>query len=341
MIVYSGALIVLISFAGSALTVWGAYGIFKAAYKPKEDRPYTFTEELKANRLPTGFYIIAGKQRIGKTSLGAAVMITDYLYHGRERLDEACAEVDYMNAIDNSWQLHAPPIAYRSKDVVHLDARAGVDSLHIDITQFGLPGGNLKVQYLPPGTFLHFPELDADLNCREWANTPMEIIDAIKWQGHQNLTTVADMQSFGRVDAALRELTTDLWYVVDRKDKYERIHWWSRRKRLASTEWTFLWLKPQENAMFRDVLRNDLPPNIEKWLRKRVTDGCRICRFKFEGNIYERYNANSGKAYFYSGLDDFYVESHTPGDYRKASIEAFCKSNPLSFSKTESENDKK
>lgn len=82
MIVYSGACIVLISLVSSAFTVWGAYGIFKAAYKPKEDRPYTFTEELKANRLPTGFYIIAGKQRIGKTSLGAAVMITDYRYHG-------------------------------------------------------------------------------------------------------------------------------------------------------------------------------------------------------------------------------------------------------------------
>lgn len=333
MIVYSGALIVLISLAGSAFTVWGAYGIFKAAYKPKEDRPYTFTEELKANRLPTGFYIIAGKQRIGKTSLSTAVMITDYLYHGNERLDEARAEINYMNAIDSSWQLHAPPIAYRSKDVVHMDPRRGVDTLHIDITQFGLPGGKLNVQYLPPGTFLNFPELDADLNCREWVKTPMEIIDAIKWQGHQNLTIMADMQSFGRVDAALRELTTDLWYVVDRKDKYERVKWWSRRKKLASTEWTFLWLKPQENAMFRDVLRNDLPPNIEKWLRKRVMEGCRICRFTFEGNIYERYNSNSGKAYFYSGLDDFYVESHTPGDYRRESIEAFCKNNPLSFSK--------
>ena len=337
MIVYSGALIVLISFASSALTVLGAYGIFRAVYKPKEERPHTFTEELKENRLPTGFYVIAGKQRIGKTSLGAAVMITDYLYHGRERLDEARSEIEHMNAIDPDWDLHCPPLAYRSKDIVHLDARAGVDTLHIDITQFGLPGGNLNVQYLPPGTFLHFPELDADLNCREWANTPMEIIDAIKWEGHQNLTTVADMQSFNRVDAALRELTTDLWYVVERRDKYARVKWWRRRKELVSTEWTFLWLKPQENAMFRDVLRNDLPPTIEKWLRKRVTDGCRICRFKFEGNIYERYNANSGKAYFYSGLDDFYVESHAPQDYRRASIEAFCKSNPLKFSKNENE----
>ena len=337
MIVYSGALIVLISFASSALTVWGAYGIFRAVYKPKEERPHTFTEELKENRLPTGFYVIAGKQRIGKTSLGAAVMITDYLYHGRERLDEARSEIEHMNAIDPDWDLHCPPLAYRSKDIVHLDARAGVDTLHIDITQFGLPGGNLNVQYLPPGTFLHFPELDADLNCREWANTPMEIIDAIKWQGHQNLTTVADMQSFSRVDAALRELTTDLWYVVERRDKYARVKWWRRRKELVSTEWTFLWLKPQENAMFRDVLRFDLPATIEKWLRKRVTDGCRICRFKFEGNIYERYNANSGKAYFYSGLDDFYVESHAPQDYRRASIDAFCKSNPLKFSKNENE----
>lgn len=337
MIVYSGALIVLISFASSALTVWGAYGIFRAVYKPKEERPHTFTEELKENRLPTGFYVIAGKQRIGKTSHGAAVMITDYLYHGRERLDEARSEIEHMNAIDPDWDLHCPPLAYRSKDIVHLDARAGVDTLHIDITQFGLPGGNLNVQYLPPGTFLHFPELDADLNCREWANTPMEIIDAIKWQGHQNLTTVADMQSFNRVDAALRELTTDLWYVVERRDKYARVKWWRRRKELVSTEWTSLWLKPQENAIFRDVLRNALPPTIEKWLRKRVTDGCRICRFKFEGNIYERYNANSGKAYFYSGLDDFYVESHAPQDYRRASIEAFCKSNPLKFSKNENE----
>lgn len=89
MVVYSGACIVLISLAGSALTVWGAYGIFRAVYKPKCERTFTFTDQLKENRLPTGFYVIAGKQRSGKTSLGAAVMITDYRYHGSERLDEA------------------------------------------------------------------------------------------------------------------------------------------------------------------------------------------------------------------------------------------------------------
>lgn len=333
MIVYSGALIVLISFASSALTVWGAYGIFRAVYKPKEERPHTFTEELKEQRMPPGFFVIAGQQGAGKTSLMAAITITDYIYHGNERLDEARAEINYMNAIDSSWQLHAPPLAYRGKDVLHLDPRRGVDTLHIDIRQFGLPGGKLNVQYLPPGTFLNFPELDADLNCREWSNTPMEIIDAIKWLRHQDLTIMADMQSFYRGDKALRELTTDLWYVVERKDKYERVKWWSRRKKLVSTEWTFIWSKPQQNAALNEMLGKELPPKVEKTLRKCLAEGCRICRFRFEGNIYERYNSNSGKAYFYSGLDDFYVESHTPGDYRRESIEAFCKSNPLSFSK--------
>lgn len=333
MIVYSGACIVLISIASSAFTVWGAYAIFKAAYKPKQDRPYTFTEQLKEQRMPSGFFVIAGQQGAGKTSLMAAITITDYLYHGRERLDEARAEIEYMNAIDSSWQLHTPLLAYRGKDAVHLDPRAGVDSLHIDITRFGLPGGSLDVQHLPPGTFLCFPEIDADLNCREWTKTPMEIIDAIKWLRHQDLTIIADMQSFDRVDAALRELTTDLWYVIDRRDRYERVKWWSKRKKLASTEWTFIWLKPQQNAVLRDVLRNDLTPHVEKMLRKCLADGSRICRFVFEGNIYERYNSHSGKAYFYRGLEDFYVESHVPVDYSRASVEAFSESNPLTFSK--------
>ena len=53
MIVYSGACIVLISLASSAFTVWGAYAIFKAAYKPKQDRPYTFTDEQRESRMPT------------------------------------------------------------------------------------------------------------------------------------------------------------------------------------------------------------------------------------------------------------------------------------------------
>ena len=83
MIVYSGACIVLISIASSAFTVWGVYAIFKAAYKPKQDRPYTFTEQLKEQRMPSGFFVIAGQQGAGKTSLMAAITITDYLYHGR------------------------------------------------------------------------------------------------------------------------------------------------------------------------------------------------------------------------------------------------------------------
>ena len=109
--------------------------------------------------------------------------------------------------------------------------------------------------------------------------------------------------------------------------------WWIKRKKLASTEWTFIWLKPQQNAVLRDVLRNDLTQHVEKMLRKCLADGSRICRFVFEGNIYERYNSYSGKAYFYRGLEDFYVESHVPVDYSRASVEAFSESNPLTFSK--------
>ena len=92
MIVYSGACIVLKSIASSAFTVWGAYAIFKAAYKPKQDRPYTFTEQLKEQRMPSGFFVIAGQQGAGKTSLMAAITHSDedrdtYLY-ARDELKE-------------------------------------------------------------------------------------------------------------------------------------------------------------------------------------------------------------------------------------------------------------
>ena len=185
-------------------------------------RPLTVDEEIRQNMLPTGFYVICGRQRAGKGSLGTAVMDTDCTYHCNERLTYAQAEIDALNAIPQAdpYDLHLPDFPYRSKTKMLLGSTYR-PTYHIDVNQFALPDGQANVQYLPPYTMIHCEEIDAYMNCRSWKKSEVEkanVIDAIKWCGHNRLTFIGDAQVFDRLDAAVRALTTDVWYIIRRKD---------------------------------------------------------------------------------------------------------------------------
>ena len=74
--------------------------------------------------LPFGFYVICGRQRSGKGSLGTAVMDTDCTYHCAERLMRAQVEVDALNSLQQAdpYNLHLPDFPYRSKNKMLLGA---------------------------------------------------------------------------------------------------------------------------------------------------------------------------------------------------------------------------
>jgi hypothetical protein len=319
----------VLGLAGLALGGTFAYILIKArAARGRVEPTNSYTDELRKNMLPTGFYVICGRQRVGKTSLGAAMMITDYKYHAGERLAKAAAEIAKMNAIPQAepYNLHCPDLAYRSKDNILLDAKNWIQTYHFDIPQFALPDGIHSVQYFPPYTFLHAAELDAFMNSRTWQDDKdlkLNIIDAIKWIGHQEITFIGDAQSFGRLDAAVRALATDMLYVLKMKpvEKWRRKpgHLFRHEKIIEKVVWDFIWVKPQLKAEAEELskLGITVPPS----------EFSRRCRFIYEGNIFERYDDKSGKAYWYRGIEDFYLEEHPSVSLARDDVADFCARN--------------
>ena len=135
-----------------------------------------------------------------------------------------------------------------------------------------------------------------------------DIIDGFKYIRHHDLVFLGDAQNFGKVDAAVRKLTTDVIYILSKKDVYGKKHRFSRKKTLLRTEWEFIWVKHQqaENAASLGEMGIEVR---EKNARK--------CKLIYEGNIYSQYNSQSGKPYWYRGIKQFSVEKH-PENVRKA-----------------------
>lgn len=313
-----------------ALIVYGLVKLFRRL-RVLVQVPFTVDVELRRNMLPTGFYVICGRQRAGKGALGTAVMDTDCTYHCTERLIKAQAEIDELNAIqqEEPYNLHLPDFPYRSKNKMLLGADYR-PTYHIDVNQFALPDGQNNVQYIPPYTLVHCEEIDAYMNCRSWDKASVEkanVIDAIKWLGHNELSFIGDAQVFGRLDAAVRALTTDIWYLIKRKDFYEddeKISPWKalfRRPehRVIKTEWTFLWIKNQMKTQANELRTFGEMIDTAEYVRK--------CKFVYYGNIYERYNSKSGRPYWLKGIKDYYVETHPDDTPTREAVDDYCKRN--------------
>ena len=53
----------------------------------------------------------------------------------------------------------------------------------------------------------------------------------------------------------------------------------------------------------------------------------RKCKFVYEGNIYDRYNAESGRLYWLQGIKDYYVEMHPSEIPTRDAVDDYCKRN--------------
>lgn len=320
LIVIAGT-VVMLGITAGALTI-------KHRHKPEDAPASRFNRDLQDAPLPSGVYMIIGPQGVGKTSLMMAIMSEDYRYHGAERLVKARAEVAKMQAVDASYNsLSVPPCAYRSRTKLMLPN--GKPTYHIDISQFGLPEGQADVQYLPCSTFVACDEIDSYMDSRRWQEDKQYIIDGLKYIRHNDLVLMADAQSFDKVDIAIRRLTTDIFYVTDKRDIYDKPKWWARffpradKRKIIATEWHFLHIKQQlmDNAQRLKQLGIDTP--VSSYYRK--------CKFVFTGNIYKQYNSVSGKPYWYNGIKTYEVEQHPYNNLTRAGVEQWCNSNALRF----------
>ncbi len=314
------ALIITASACAFIITfVLGLAILYKRFHKTDLERTNTVTDEFVDKPIPPGVYLITGPQGVGKTSFMNALISIDSKYHGEARLAAAQAEIDVLNK--SGYNLRLPPCAYRTRSKLFLPN--GKPTYHTDISQFGLPGRRAGVQYFPPHTVIGCDEIDSFMDCREWnknARMKADIIDAFKYIRHQDIVFLGDLQNFSKVDAAVRKLTTDVIYILGKKDVYGKKHRFSRKKTLLRTEWEFIWVKHQqaENAESLREMGIDVK---EKNARK--------CKLIYEGNIYRQYDSQSGKPYWYRGIKQFTVEKHPENVFSPEGVEKYCTQNAL------------
>lgn len=289
-----------------------------------EDLPITFDEYLKQHMLPEGVYIICGRQRSGKGSLGCAIMDVDATYHGGERYQLAQEFVDGLND-DYGYDLKLPEHLYYSKNKMYLTPDYA-ETHHVDVLDVALPE-TAEDMHFPPYAMFSLEELDGVMNARTWKSAPEKkanVIDGYKWGGHQNLTIMGDAQSFGRLDIAIRSLATDIFYIINRKDFYSDDiphRWWEFRKRrepnhVVKTEWEFLWIK---NQLYQEAVA------LSQYGDFINRDDCiKKCKFVYDGNIYERYNSKSGQAYWYKNIKNFACATHPADSLSPEAVDDYC-----------------
>ncbi len=285
------------------------------------ERTGTVTDEIMDAPIKSGFYVFCAPQGGGKTSLMYAMMSLDARFHGATRLEEGARQCKKLNAIpqENPYKLTMPACAYRTRSLVMLPN--GKPTYHTDISQFGLPGKS-GVQFFPQGTFLAFEEIDSFMDCRKWQEDKQNVIDGIKYVRHNNLVVMGDCQNFSKLDVALRRLTTDLIFVVSKRDVYETVHTKNGPVRqFKGNEWEFYWTKQQlmENA---EMMR-------QYGFQIDTKQFVRHCKLFYPGNIHNQYDSCAGKPYWYNGLEQYEIEKHPSNALSRDGIKAFISQNAL------------
>lgn len=290
------------------------------------DKPLTFDEELRQNMLTTGIYVATGHQRAGKGSLCCAISDIDATWHGEARKQLAQDFVDKLNKQDD-YELTLPEHLYYSKNKMYLTPEY-IETYHVDVLDVALPETE-KDMHFAPYSFFILEEMDAVMNARTWKDgehKKANVIDGYKWGGHNNLVILGDAQVFARLDAAARALTTDIFYILRRRDYYsddEPRKWWQfahkEENHVIRTEWEFLWIRNQmhQEAQALSKFGDFIKP--ENYIKK--------CKLVYEGNIYERYNSKSGQAYWYKNIKEFACAPHPDDSMTRAAVDDYCERN--------------
>ena len=269
------------------------------------------TAELRKNPFPPGFFVITGEQGAGKTSLATALLCVDARRWARERRLQALEIAEDFETANNI-QLDIAEYLYFSN--IEISLIKNHKTHYVDLPRFGLPNPFYRVQYFPNSSVIFIQEADLLLFCRDWQTTNAYLIDLLKYVRHFNLTVFFDMQDINNLDVAVRRLVMGIFHIRYSYTARFFLFWKERR-------WKFTYINNQlHNLMagFSDSERKRL---------KVVRNG----RFRFIGNIFNRYNSFSGKWYFLHGIEKYGYEylPHPKASYKIKDIDKFIEEHPL------------
>lgn len=291
------------------------------------------TKILRRSPFPPGFYVITGAQGAGKTSLAAALLCTDHKRWAKYRSDMA-REVASEYYRQNGVKLNISSRLYFTNIKILLDKRRRLLTHYVDLPRLGLPNPDYDVQYLPKGSVVFIQEADLLLFCRTWAETNVYLINLLKYIRHNMLTVFFDCQDINNLEAAVRRLTMGIFHV---NESYTTSHWlfWKKRK------WRYTYVNNQLNNLMKTVANG---------VEKRVSV-VRNGRFRFIGNIFERYKSFSGIWYFLNGIEKKGYEylPHPAESFSISDIKKWVEAHPLikpasmrrGYKKQEAKNDNK
>lgn len=243
-------------------------------------------KDLKKEPFPSGVFVFAGEQGAGKTSLGAALFCEDYKKWRKERRTKA-EELAQRFYADSGVKLDISDRVYFSNVEFVLNKRHKLSTHYVDVQRLGLPNPDYQVQYLPRGSMVYIQEGDILLFCQDNKTLSKYLIDLCKYVRHMGLTVIIDCQVFGRIDKSIRSLSMGIYYITESYDS-RFFFFWKRRK------WKFFYIRNQLNEVVKELATVGVHIKVSV-----VEKG----KFKFRGNIFERYDSFSAEAYFLDGIE--------------------------------------
>lgn len=280
---------------------------------------------IMRERLPVGLIALIGKQGAGKTSSAVAMLSNDWKHHHNERFAESAAFYKELNK--DGFDLHLPQnrTLYFSSDEIVLSQKPLVKTWYIDPQKFKLPNLDEEVEYVPRGSVVFLPEFDNIINCRDWKSMSPYLVALAKYARHWDLTIIIDFQVWLQLDASWRRLMMYTVFVYDTYDgRFPRLKAFFHIKN--KRYWRWCWCDNQLNAFVKDLGQMAVPPKLVKRLSKRIA---RDRKYVFRGNIFVRYESQSGYRFFLRGIHDYKYVPHKKVDNSPEGIEVYCREHPV------------
>ena len=283
-------------------------------------------KRIMKERLPVGLFALIGKQGAGKTSCGSAFMCNDYKYHSLERYNECKQFTDYLNS--NGFNLHLAKnkCLYFSPEAVLLDKKRGISTWDFDVECLKLPNLKEEVQYFPRYSVIFVPEFDNIINCRDWKNMSPYLVALAKYARHWDLTIIIDFQCWLQIDKSWRNL---MMYTLFFYETYDGMRFSFIKKIFhipIKRYWRYIWVDNQLNTFVNELKTSVVSKKIIKRLEKRISMDK---KYVFKGNIFNRFDSQSGWRYFVNGIKDYVFRPHTKNDISPLGVLRYCESHPL------------
>lgn len=280
------------------------------------------SNKIIKERLPVGLIALIGRQGVGKSSCGHAMLANDYKYHGQERFNECNDYVKTLNKEGYNLHLAKNKVIYFCSDESFLDCKKGIKTWYIDPAKFKLPSGEEDdyVQYVPRGSVVFLPEFDNVVGCRDWKTMSPYLIALAKYARHFDLTIIIDFQVWLQLDASWRRLMMYTNFIYE--SYFSSRFLWFKKRRC----WHSVWVDNQLNNFIKD-LRSMSAPNglLDKLQKQTIT----MKDYYFKGNIFNLYDSFSGASFFLRGIKDYEFIPHERIILSPSGVEAYCKRHPI------------